>query len=155
MNQFDGGLPAFDTGKSEGEGINIWCKYVFRFDVRSKCQLKHRKNCECCPRHSLFKGHKVIVNIVVLNCQQCQCLKCQVLGHKILKNLYKNPKIWKFPKNLKIVIKNCHQKMSSKIVIKNFHQKLSLHFSRVAQRIRSFYTQCVVLHTVCILTNFV
>ena len=28
---------------------------------------KHRKNCECCPCHSLFKGHKVIVNIVVLN----------------------------------------------------------------------------------------
>ena len=26
---------------------------------------------------------KVIVNIVVLNCQQCnQCLKCQVSGHK-------------------------------------------------------------------------
>ena len=26
--------------------------------------MKHRKNCECCPRHSLFKGHNVIVNIV-------------------------------------------------------------------------------------------
>ena len=22
--------------------------------------IKHRKNCECCPRHSLFKGHNVI-----------------------------------------------------------------------------------------------
>ena len=32
---------------------------------------KHCKNCECCPCHSLFKGHKVIVYIVVLNCQQC------------------------------------------------------------------------------------
>ena len=41
--------------------------------------MKHRKNCECCPRHSLFKGHNVIVNIVVLNCQKCnQCLKCQL-----------------------------------------------------------------------------
>ena len=30
--------------------------------------IKHRKNCECCPHHSLFKGHNVIVNIVVLNC---------------------------------------------------------------------------------------
>ena len=38
--------------------------------------IKHRKNCVCCPCHSLFKGHKVIVNIVVLNRQQCnQCLK--------------------------------------------------------------------------------
>ena len=50
--------------------------------------LKHRKNCECCPCHSLFNGHKVIVYVVVLNCQQCnQCLKCQVSGHKIFKNL--------------------------------------------------------------------
>ena len=41
-----------------------------------------------CPCHLLFKGHKVIVNNVVLNCQQCnQCLKCQVSGHKISKNL--------------------------------------------------------------------
>ena len=24
-------------------------------------EKKHRKNCECCPRHSLFKGHKVIL----------------------------------------------------------------------------------------------
>ena len=46
---------------------------------------KHRKNCECCPRHSLFKGHNVNVNIVVLNCQKCdQCLKCQVSSHKSL-----------------------------------------------------------------------
>ena len=27
---------------------------------------KHRKNCECRPRPSLFKDHKVIVSIVVL-----------------------------------------------------------------------------------------
>ena len=45
--------------------------------------VKHRKNCECCPRHSLFKGHSVIVDIVVLNCQKCnQFLKCQVSGNK-------------------------------------------------------------------------
>ena len=31
---------------------------------------KHRKNCECCHHHSLFKGHNVTVNIVVLNCQK-------------------------------------------------------------------------------------
>ena len=34
-------------------------------------KLTHRKSCECCPRHSLFKGHNVNVNIVVLNCQKC------------------------------------------------------------------------------------
>ena len=46
--------------------------------------LKHRKNCECCHHHSLFKGHIAIVHIVVLNCQKCnQCLKCQVSGHKL------------------------------------------------------------------------
>ena len=26
-----------------------------------KWEIKHRKNCECCPRHSLFKSHKVFV----------------------------------------------------------------------------------------------
>ena len=32
-----------------------------------------------CPRHSLFKDHNVIVDIVVLDCQKCnQCLKSQV-----------------------------------------------------------------------------
>ena len=37
------------------------------------------------PCHSLFKGHNVIVDIVVHNCQKCnQCLKCQVSGHKSL-----------------------------------------------------------------------
>ena len=41
------------------------------------------ENCECCHHHSLFKGHNVNVNIVVLNCQKWnQCLKCQVSGHK-------------------------------------------------------------------------
>ena len=51
--------------------------------------LKHRKNCECCHHHSFFKGHNVIVNIVVLNCQKCnQCLKCQVSGHNSLRLLF-------------------------------------------------------------------
>ena len=52
--------------------------------------LKHRKNCECCPHHSVFKGHNVIVHIVVLNCQKYnQCLKCQVSGHKNFQNFLK------------------------------------------------------------------
>ena len=50
-----------------------------KWKLKYHIQAKHRKNCECCCHHSLFKGHKVIVNNVVLNCQQCnQCLKCQV-----------------------------------------------------------------------------
>ena len=57
---------------------------------------KHRKNCECCHHRSLFKGHNVIVYIVVLNCQiYNQCLKCHVSGHKNFQ------KLWKLPKNLK------------------------------------------------------
>ena len=44
---------------------------------------KHRKNCECCHHHSVFKGHNVIVHILVLNCQKCnQRLKSQISGHK-------------------------------------------------------------------------
>ena len=40
-------------------------------------------------RHSSFKGHNGIVNIVVLNCRKCnQCLKCQVSGHKSLGLLF-------------------------------------------------------------------
>ena len=51
--------------------------------------LKHRKNCECCHHHSLFKGHNVTVNIVVLKFQKWnQCLKCQVSGHKFLGLLF-------------------------------------------------------------------
>ena len=42
---------------------------------------KHRKNCECCHHHSVFRSHNVIVYYVVLKCQQSnQCLKCQVSG---------------------------------------------------------------------------
>ena len=73
---------------------------------------KHRKNCECCPRHSLFKSHTVIVYYVVLNCQQSnQCLKCQVSGHRIFRKsefFQKSdnfPKIWFFLKNLKKIPK--------------------------------------------------
>ena len=45
-------------------------------NASSKVYLfKHRKNCECRHHHSVFKGHNVIVRIVVLNCQKCnQCL---------------------------------------------------------------------------------
>ena len=50
---------------------------------QANTDCKHRKNCECCHHHSVFKGHNVIVHIVVLNCQKCnQCLKSQVSGHK-------------------------------------------------------------------------
>ena len=83
--------------------------------LQREIKIKHRKNCECCPRHSLIKGHKVIVNIVVLICQQCnRCLKCQVSGHKIFKKIgKKSENLKKFQKS-----ENCHHKLSSKIVIK-------------------------------------
>ena len=42
--------------------------YVLAFHKFLTLRIKkHRKNCECCHRHSLFKGHNVNVNIVVLN----------------------------------------------------------------------------------------
>ena len=51
-------------------------------------KIKHRKNCECCHHHSLFKGHNVIVHILVLNCQKCnQYLKCHVSSHKNFQKL--------------------------------------------------------------------
>ena len=54
-----------------------------RAKSRDASASKHRKNCECCHHHSLFKGHNVYVKIVVPNCQKCyQCLKCRVSGHK-------------------------------------------------------------------------
>ena len=84
--------------------------------------LKHRKNCECCHHHSVFKGQDVIVHIDVLICQKCnQCLKCQVSGHnnfqkiwQLSKNLttFKKsenfPNIWKLFKNLKTFKKSEH-----------------------------------------------
>ena len=79
--------------------------YISETDLSTVCitniKYKHRKNCECCPCHSLFKGHKVIVSIVVLNCQHCnQCLKCQASGHKIFRRS-------KSKLSSKIVVKNC------------------------------------------------
>ena len=58
---------------------------------------KHRKNCECCHHHSLFKGHNVNVTTVVLNCQKCnQCHKCQVSGFLNVMKIFQKSKI--FPK---------------------------------------------------------
>ena len=48
----------------------------FQVNKVYNANIKHRKNCECCPCHSLIKGHNVIVDIVVLNCHKCnQCHK--------------------------------------------------------------------------------
>ena len=59
---------------------------IWQFSTNDR--FKHRKNCECCHHHSLFKGLNVIVHIVVLNCQKCnQCLKCHVSGHKIFQKI--------------------------------------------------------------------
>ena len=95
--------------------------------VRERCKIKHRKNCECCHHHSLFKGHNVIVHIVVLNCQKCnQCLKCHVSGHKNFQKLWKLPKSLKpFRKSeniqnlLKIVKKNCQNCQKLLKIVKN------------------------------------
>ena len=92
------------------------------------CRKKHRKNCECCHHHSLFKGHNVIVHIVVLNCQKCnQCLKCHVSGHKnfqklskIFRNCQKLSKIVKYWQQLSKIVKIV-KKFS---IVKNF-QKIS------------------------------
>ena len=60
-----------------------WMPHVLKWISHLKNYKKHRKNCECCHHHSLFKGHNVYVKIVVPNCQKCyQCLKCRVSGHK-------------------------------------------------------------------------
>ena len=62
--------PMFLSAPQHVKTVALGCLGLFK---------KHRKNCECCPCQSLFKGHKVIVNIVVLNYQQCnQCLKCHM-----------------------------------------------------------------------------
>ena len=77
--------------------------------------VKHRKNCECCHHHSLFKGHNAIVHIVVLNCQKCnQCLECHVSGHKTFKNSENIQKLSKIVKKLSKIFKNCQncQKLS-------------------------------------------
>ena len=64
---------------------------------------------------------RMIVWIQVLNCQNCnQCLKCQVSRtvFPIVKNCLNVIKYC----HQKIVIKNCHRKLSSKSVIKKCHQ---------------------------------
>ena len=59
---------------------------------RGRNQYAEEAKANSCPRHSLFKGHKVIVNNVVLNCQQFnQCLNLatstlQLLQHPIQRN---------------------------------------------------------------------
>ena len=54
-------------------------------------------------RSLLFKGHNVIVNIVVLNCHN----QCQVSGHKSLGLLLRMfSKIWIFSENLNIFWKS-------------------------------------------------
>ena len=74
---------------SDSEPIHTNSMLDFEFKCNIKQWMKHRKNCECCPRHSLFKGHNLIANIVVLNCQKCnQCLKYQVSGHNSLGLLF-------------------------------------------------------------------
>ena len=67
--------------------ISRWTTPLQRMEIHVDEELeihilkKHRKNCECCHHHSLFKGHNVNVNTVVLNCQKCNlCHKCQVSG---------------------------------------------------------------------------
>ena len=77
-------------------------KYWIPDSLFRNLQTKHRKNCKRCPCHSLFKGHNVNVNIVVLNCQKCnQCFNCQVSGHKSLGLLFEvmsclliTPSLW-------------------------------------------------------------
>ena len=84
---------------------------------RGRNQYAEEAKANSCPCHSLFKGHKVIVNNVVLNCQQCnQCLKCQVSGHKISKNL----KIFQTSEIFQ-KMKKCHKKLSSWVVIISCH----------------------------------
>ena len=72
---------------------------------------KHRKNYECCPRHSLFKSHNVIFNMVFLNFQKCnQCFDCLVSGQASPNSKYINwtlcyieqQKLLQEPKNLQV-----------------------------------------------------
>ena len=45
--------------------------HILLFPNNWNILIKHRKNYECCHHNSVFKGHNVIVHIVVLNCQKC------------------------------------------------------------------------------------
>ena len=94
--------------KSDSEHTNkicnskmVWFGLVTTTGYDPKTLHKHRKNCECCHHHSVFKGHNVIVHIVGLNWQKCnQCLKCQVSGHKNFQKIWKLSKHLKHSKNL-------------------------------------------------------
>ena len=69
-------------GRRRLAAFRAHCQWRWRMALKGLIK-KHRKNCECCHHHSLFKGHNVNVKSVVPNCQKCyQCLKCQVSGHK-------------------------------------------------------------------------
>ena len=75
----------------------------------SVLKCKHRKNCKCCHHHSVFKGHNVIIHIVVLNCQKCdQCFSVKSQVTKTFKTSENFPQIWKLSKLSKIV-KNCQK----------------------------------------------
>ena len=84
-------LPFYWSTPSSGHTGSTPCTLVHNNNIRPTAAegsstkdiptsaAKHCKNCECCHHHSVFKGHNVIVHIVVLNCQKCnQCLKYQV-----------------------------------------------------------------------------
>ena len=69
-------------GRRRQAAFRAHCQWRWRMALKGLIK-KHRKNCECCHHHCLFKGHNVNVKSVVPNCQKCyQCLKCQVSGHK-------------------------------------------------------------------------
>ena len=101
---------------------------------------KHRKNCECCHHHSLFKGHNVIVNIVVLNCQKCnQCLMCQVSGYKSLALLFEG-EIWMFSENQKFFQK-------SEIFPKIWNFSENLKFFLISENFSKIFCQLITLIT--------
>ena len=84
------------SGTVHHQSCRCNCRHLPSQTTKLPHWKKHPKNCECCHHHSVFKGHNVIVHIVVLNCQKCnQCLKCQVSGHNNFQ------KIWQLSKNLK------------------------------------------------------
>ena len=64
------------------KAIEIFVPIVY-FSIFTISCWKQCKNCECCPCHSLFKGHKVNVNIARLS-DWNQYIKCHVSGYKSL-----------------------------------------------------------------------
>ena len=66
--------PLREGATKKWEKRSLFCRFILENIARITSAV---------PCHSLFKGHNVIVDIVVLNCQKCiQCHKCQVSGHK-------------------------------------------------------------------------